>query len=478
MVKKHFLITRSTILLAVLALFPLVSLSAQAKYALVIGNGAYTEGAPLKNAVNDANDITAALQGLGFTVDTLLNASLDKMDDAAVRLKNRLSVSKDSYGFFFYAGHGVQADGVNYLLPVDARIPEKNFLKIRAFAMQPILDMLNDAGNALNVIVLDACRDLPMAWSRSADRGLSVVSRQPAKSIIMYATAAGKTASDGTGRNGLFTQHLLTNLKTPGLDVKEVFNRTGDAVTNASNHTQNPAIYLSFYGTAYLGSAPASAPGSTAVTTAPANTNQDAVLHYEKGEASYNRGDYDMAIAEFNQAIRINPNYADAYIYRGIAYRNKEDYDRAIGDYTEAIRLDPNYAKAYYNRGVAYRNKKDYDRAIADYTEAIRINPNYADAYYNRGVEYGNKKDYDREIADYTEAIRLDPNYAYAYNNRGVAYGNKKDYDREIGDYTEAIRINPNLAEAYNNRGWAWEQKGNKAKADADYAKARQLGYK
>ncbi|GHV74348.1 hypothetical protein AGMMS49940_16500 [Spirochaetia bacterium] len=229
--------------------------NAQAKYALVIGNGAYTEGAPLKNAVNDANDITAALQGLGFTVDKLLNASLNQMEDAAVRLKNRLSVSTDSYGFFFYAGHGVQADGINYLLPVDARIPEKSFLKTKAFAIQPILDMLNDSGNALNVIVLDACRDLPMAWSRSVDRGLSVVSRQPAKSIIMYATAAGKTASDGTGRNGLFTQHLLTNLKTPGLDVKEVFNRTGEAVANASNYTQLPAIYLSFYGTAYLGNA-------------------------------------------------------------------------------------------------------------------------------------------------------------------------------------------------------------------------------
>ena len=97
------------------------------KFALVIGNGAYRNLSRLANPVNDANDITDALQGLGFTVDKLLDASLEQMENAVMRLKNRLSVSPNSYGFFFYAGHGVQSGGENYLIPVDANIPGENF---------------------------------------------------------------------------------------------------------------------------------------------------------------------------------------------------------------------------------------------------------------------------------------------------------------------------------------------------------------
>ena len=98
----------------------------------------------------------------------------------------------------------------------------------------------------------------------------------------------------------------------------------------------------------------------------------------------------------------------------------RANYDKAIADYTEAIRLDPKFAEAYYNRGVAYENKGEYDKAIADYTEAIRLDPKYAEAYNSRGFAYGNKGEHDKAIADYTEAIRLDPKYANAYYNRGV----------------------------------------------------------
>jgi tetratricopeptide (TPR) repeat protein len=102
--------------------------------------------------------------------------------------------------------------------------------------------------------------------------------------------------------------------------------------------------------------------------------------------------------------------HSTVYNARGIAYKRKGDYDRAIVDYDEAIRLDPNNARAYSNRGNAYADKGDYDRAIADYDEAIRLDPKFARAYSNRGNAYDGKGDYDRAIADYDEAIRLDPN--------------------------------------------------------------------
>jgi formylglycine-generating enzyme required for sulfatase activity len=248
---------------------------AQQKFALVIGNEAYTGGiSRLNNPVNDANDMATALQGLGFTVDKVLNGSLDQMESAVMRLKNRLSVSKESYGFFFYAGHGVQSGGVNYLIPVGANIPSENYLRERAVSVQAMLAELNDAGNDLNVVVLDACRDNPFSWAsaRGGSRGLTVVGNQPADSIIVFATSAGSTASDGTGRNGLFTDQLLKNLRTPGLEVSEVFRLTGADVAQASNRQQIPAVYNQFFGRAYLGTSPAASTPAVQPTPQPAPT--------------------------------------------------------------------------------------------------------------------------------------------------------------------------------------------------------------
>lgn len=246
------------LLCLVLMLCFVLPLHAQERHALVIGNAAYKGMTPLTNPVNDATDIAAALKDLGFVVDLVKDASLSDMEAAVVSLGDRLKRAPGSWGFFYYAGHGVQSsDGENYLIPVDATIPAEAFLKSRALANQVVLDILQDARNALNVIILDACRDNPFSWSRSASRGLSVVRSQPPGSIIAYATSAGSVAQDGLGRNGLFTAQLLKHLKTPGLEIKDVFNRTGKSVQDASSSKQVPAVYNQFFETAYLAGAPA-----------------------------------------------------------------------------------------------------------------------------------------------------------------------------------------------------------------------------
>jgi tetratricopeptide (TPR) repeat protein len=200
------------------------------------------------------------------------------------------------------------------------------------------------------------------------------------------------------------------------------------------------------------------------------------VAYIQRGTAYKGKGDNDRAIADYTQAIRLDPNDADAYNNRGVAYINKGDNDRAIADCTQAIRLNPNDAAAYNNRGYAYYDKDDYNRAIADYNQAIRLDPNYTVAYYNRGNAYNfGKDDNDRAIADYTQAIRLDPNNADAYNNRGVAYEFKGDYDRAIADYTQAIRLDPNDANYYRNRGDAYYGKGDYNRAIADYEVALRI---
>jgi hypothetical protein len=238
-------------------------LFAQQKYALVIGNSRYTGISSLNNPVNDANDMKTALERLGFNVEIVTNGTLEQMETAVINLKRRLGGSRNTYGFFFYAGHGVQSNGENYLIPVAAdNIRTETQLRDRAVSLQFLLNTMSEAGNELNMIVLDACRDNPFSWARSGSRGLSVVSQAPSGSIVMYATGANSTASDGTGRNGLFTGHLLNNLRTQGLSVFEIFDKTMDAVIKGTNGDQHPELSLRAGGTnsIYLGARPSPAP--------------------------------------------------------------------------------------------------------------------------------------------------------------------------------------------------------------------------
>jgi tetratricopeptide (TPR) repeat protein len=158
----------------------------------------------------------------------------------------------------------------------------------------------------------------------------------------------------------------------------------------------------------------------------------------------------------------------------GKAYFDKSDYDRAIADFNEAIRLDPKYALAFYQRGNAYGRKGDPDRAIADLDEAIRLNPQHADSFVDRGNAYLRKGNQDRAIADYTEAIRLYPTYAIAFNNRGQVYQRKGDNDRALADFNEAIRLDPKYAHAFCNRGRVKLRIGD-ATGNADIEKGREL---
>lgn len=230
-----------------------------------------------------------------------------------------------------------------------------------------------------------------------------------------------------------------------------------------------------------------------------------------RGSKWRTKGEWDKAINDLNEAIRINPTKVAWYTSRAMAYHKKKDFDRAIADCAEAIRLDPKLGLVFKMRGIVYADKKDfglaiiditkaiqldpnddlalkyqirgllfikmhdYVRAIADLTEAIRLDPNNLQAYYGRGIAYVMKKDYDHAIADQTKAIGLDPKDSMGYMGRGLVYTFTKEYDRAISDYNEAIVLDPKNAELYSGRGAAFRKKNEYDRAIADYTEAVRL---
>ena len=217
------------------------------KIALVIGNCNYSKFAKLRNSCNDAIDMKYTLQNLGFRVYFLKNGSKRAMKQKIKAFTNALK--NGGVGMFYYAGHGIEVDNKNYLIPLYADISEKPDVEDEAVSVNWIIDRMEYAKNRLNIVVLDACRDNP--FSRGGGGGLAPIN--DAKGMyIAFATAPGKTASDGSGRNGLFTKYLIKNLQTPNLTLNEVFDKTRKDVYRYSYERQLPWTMTSVIGEFYF----------------------------------------------------------------------------------------------------------------------------------------------------------------------------------------------------------------------------------
>jgi 6-phosphogluconolactonase (cycloisomerase 2 family)/uncharacterized caspase-like protein len=212
------------------------------RVALVIGNGGYQHNATLVNPPNDAADMAAALQRDGFTVALLIDASRIDMEQSVRTFGNSLK-NPDAIGMFYFSGHGAQAEGENFLIPVDADIQDVDELAYKAVNAESILAKMRSAGNKINIVVLDACRDNPFPGSsRSGDKGLAIVTVKVPESVIVYATDPGSTASDGTGRNSPFTKAFLENMDAPGQDITAMLKRVTSRVRIDTDGKQTPWV--------------------------------------------------------------------------------------------------------------------------------------------------------------------------------------------------------------------------------------------
>jgi hypothetical protein len=226
LVKIQHIIFCFIIVFSGLCVFPSIA-EANNRVALVIGNKDY-EKAPLDNPIHDAADMKTALESIGFQVIYLTNADLPQIDEAVRKFAGDLN--KDSIGLFYYSGHGAQIDGVNYLIPVRADIRDKAEMKARAYDASIILGKMEEAGNSVNLVILDACRNNPYKGARGGSDGLSSMNG-PTGSLIAFATKPNSVASDNSQeRNGLYTKYLKRYITEPGLKIEEVFKKVRTAV--------------------------------------------------------------------------------------------------------------------------------------------------------------------------------------------------------------------------------------------------------
>ena len=210
----------------------------EGRTALIIGNSKY-DRVPLKNPVNDAREMRNFLQTKGFDVvygeDADRNTMYDLFDEYIAKVNKKGGVA-----LFYFAGHGVGVKGENFLIPVNARIKKPRDIQRNAFSVDNILSSLDEEQTRLNILILDACRNNPFKGSRAASGGLATVNSSARGTFIAYATAPGKTASDGDGEHSVYTKYLLNNMNKEGLTIEQVFKHVRISVETDTNGVQTP----------------------------------------------------------------------------------------------------------------------------------------------------------------------------------------------------------------------------------------------
>ena len=224
-------------------------MQSEKRVALVIGNSTYSSG-PLKNPVNDARLIAKTLKDLGFDVISRENADQNQMKIAIDEFGKK--IKGGGIGLFYYAGHGMEVNGVNYLIPLNAKIGDENEVELEAVDAQRVLKKMENSGNRVSIVMLDACRDNPFVrGSRSGSKGLAQTTA-PKGSYIAYAAQPGAVASDGLGNNSVFTEEFVKAIKTEDVEIDKAFRQVRTAVMNKTGDKQVPWTSSSLTGDFYF----------------------------------------------------------------------------------------------------------------------------------------------------------------------------------------------------------------------------------
>ncbi|BAP57949.1 hypothetical protein THII_3652 [Thioploca ingrica] len=231
---------------------PLSSSVSEKRTALVIGNSDYAR-APLRNPINDAKAMASKLRRLAFEVMSYTNLGQNEMKRVVNEFGDKIAAAKGGVGLFYFAGHGVQVKGENYLIPIDANIRNENEVELEAVSLARVLAGMENAHNRMNIVIIDACRDSPYERSFRSQSSQGLASPTAAYgTVVAFATAPGSVTADGDGDNGIYTEELLKVMETPGLKLEEVFKQVLAKVRNRTQGAQIPWYNAAFEGDFYF----------------------------------------------------------------------------------------------------------------------------------------------------------------------------------------------------------------------------------
>ena len=474
---------------------------ADGRVALVVGNSTYAHIGRLPNPDNDAADMSAALARLGFEVTTEFDADRVELTET-LRAFTQQSAGAD-VSLVFYAGHGIEMDGVNYLVPVDARLERDVDVRFETVTVDDLL--VSTSGASLRLVILDACRNNPLARSMQRTAATRTVSGGSFadlnedllgdETLVAYAAAAGTTAADGRGRNSPYTAALLSHLETP-LEIGLLFRRVRAQVLAVTNGAQRPHEYHSLVGEHYLTRTLATGASTTVSAAIPAGPAPadfprpdppeidipelrvtalrelaeagDAEAQTELGERyEHGRGvgqDYAVAVSWFRQAAE--RGYPRARAALGFMYATGRGVEQ---DDAEAVRWDrlaaeQGNARGQNNLGVMYRDGRgvgqDYEEAVWWFRRAA--DQSHASGQTNLGRMYATGRGVRR---DDREAFRwyrraADQGLALGQNNLGVMYRDGRGVGQDYGEAVWWFRRSAEQGDArgQNNLGWMYER--------------------
>ena len=440
--------------------------------ALLVGNNAYQRARPLQNAVKDARDIEAAVKTLGFSTTLVTDAKAADMRDALQKFAG--SLAPGDLAFFYYAGHGVQIDGVNYMAPVDISAASENEAKRTGIDVGEAQSILQRSGAGLTIMAIDACRNNPLGKEQKGFVNGFAPMRTGAGGLIAFSTGPGQTAADGTpGQNGLYASYLLQALSKP-LPVIGVFRSVRDLVFEASQGVQRPYVMEDVIGDYYLAAAsPQIRPAQQTSPDSP--SSRDAQEAINRGMKLFHQGDYPAAAEAFEQARRIRPTDAYAYNAAGLANAKQGKFQIAADLFSKAISINPAYAAAYTNRGLIYLSIPNYQLAVQDFSWTIDFDPNDPVALTQRGRAYLGIREYESAAADYRRALEVYPDDFEAHHGLGIVYYRLNNMRESLTQLTAAIAGKSDFVEAYEDRARTYKALGMTAQAEQDQQRAAKL---
>ena len=435
--------------------------------ALCLGNNAYRFAGPLRNATRDATDMGQALRKFQFETTLVTEAGISQAK-ASIQKFTEATEAGDSV-MFFYAGHGFQLEGGNFLVPTDFKARDEESAKTSAIQVETVLQGFVRKRAHLTVMMLDACRNNPFREA-TAPTGLA-----PAPPVLgtlaMFATSAGKTADDNpSGNNGLFTSKLLENFDST-LPLQALVRKVRDQVFDASGGRQRPYVQEDLVGDFYFKPAGSqSGAGDGPVVERPKSDES-----MGEGLTLYRSGDYAGALAAFSKVTKSDPSNVYAWNAAGAALAQLGRKSQAVEFYGHAIDTNPAYVAAYVNRGLAYLGEARYPQAIQDFSWAIEEDGTNPLLFQWRGQAYLGVRSYREGLADLDRAVLMDAGSPESFLIRARLHRRMTENEAALADVNRALQLKRGYWQAFEERASVYRAMGQSGRAAADDKAAGEL---